>query len=72
MKDKIKLQYQVQISIRFDALITSSENADEVHINDMWENIRDNIKVAAGESMGYYGVKKKKAWFDDDYSNVVE
>ena len=62
MKDEeIKLQYQVQISDRFDALITSNGNADEVDINDMWENIRDNIKVAAGESIGHYQVKKKKA-----------
>ena len=73
MKDEeIKLQYQVQISNRFDTIITSNENADEVDINDMWENIRDNIKVAAEESTGYYKVKKKKPWFDDDCSNVVE
>ena len=59
MKDEeTKLQYQVQISNRFDALITSNENADEVDINEMWENIKDNIKVAAGESVVYYEVKK--------------
>ena len=34
--------------------------------------IRDNIKVAAGESIGHYEVKKKKPWFDDNCSNVVE
>ena len=28
--EEIKLQYQVQISNRFDALITPNENADEV------------------------------------------
>ena len=73
MKDEeIKLQYQVQISNRFDTLITSNENADEVDINDTWENIRDNIKVATGESIGYYEVKKRKPWFDDDCLNVVE
>ena len=46
--EEIKLQYKVQISNRFDALITSNENADEVDINDTWENIIDNIKIAAG------------------------
>ena len=67
MKDEeIKLEYQVQISNRFDALITSNENAEEVDINHMWDNIRDNIKVAAEESISYYEVKKKKPWFDDD------
>ena len=30
------------------------------------------IKVVTGESIGYYEVKKKKPWFDDDCSNVVE
>ena len=34
--------------------------------------ISDNIKVAAGESIGYYEVKKKKPWFYDSCSNVVE
>ena len=73
LKDgEIKLQYQVQISNWFDALRTSNEDASEVDIHDTWENIRDNIKVAAGKSIGYYQVKKKKPWFDDDCSNVVE
>ena len=44
--EEIKLQYQVQISNWFDALRTN-EDAGEVEINDTWENIRDNIKVAA-------------------------
>ena len=47
--EETKLQYQVQISNRFDALITSNENADEVDINDMWENIRDNQSSSWGE-----------------------
>ena len=67
--EEIKLVYQVQISNRFDALRTS-ENAGEVDINDTWENIRNNIKVATGESIGYYQVKKKKPWFDDESSNI--
>ena len=37
--EEIKLQYQVQISNRFDTLITSNENADKIDINDMWGNI---------------------------------
>ena len=31
---------------------------DEVDVNDTWEN-RDNIKVAAGERIGYYGERKR-------------
>ena len=56
----------------FHTLITSNEDAGEVEINDTWENIRNNIKVAAGESIDYYEIKKKKPWFDDDCSSVVE
>ena len=73
MKDEeIQLQCHVQISNRFDALRTSNEDAGDVDINDTWENIIDKIKVAARESICYYEVKKKKPWFDDDCSNVVE
>ena len=73
MKDgEIKLQYQVQISNRFDALRTSNQDAGEVDIDDTWENIRDNIKLAAGEGIGYHQVKKKKPWFDDNCLKVVE
>ena len=72
MKDEeIKLEYQVQISNRFDALVTSNDDAGEVDINDTWENIRD-IKVAAEESIGYYDLMKMKPWLDDDFLHVVE
>ena len=62
----------MQISNRSDAFRTSNEDASEVDINDTRENITDNIKVAAGENIGYYEVKKKDPCFDDDCSNVVE
>ena len=45
LKDKeTNLQYHVRISNRFDALRTSNEDAREVDVNYVWENIRD-IKV---------------------------
>ena len=56
LKDEIKLQYQVQISNRFDTLRTCNEDAGEVNINDIWENIRDNN--SSWGSIGYYQVKK--------------
>ena len=70
--EEIKLKYQVQISNMFDAIITSSEDAGEVDINKMWENIKDNIKVTAGERICYYEVKKKEPWFDAGCSNRVK
>jgi hypothetical protein len=30
------------------------ESDDDVNIKRAWETIRENIKVAAGESLGYY------------------
>jgi hypothetical protein len=54
---KGKEQYHVEISNRFAAL----ENLDiEVDSNRAWETIRENIKICAKESLGYYELKKHK------------
>jgi hypothetical protein len=64
-----KKQYRVEISNRFAAL----ENLDtEVDINKAWETIRENIKVSAEESPGYYEVKKHKPWFDEECSKLSD
>jgi hypothetical protein len=34
-------------------------------INRAWETIRENIKISAEESLGYYELKKLKSWFDE-------
>jgi hypothetical protein len=39
----------------------------EVEINIIWETIRENIKIPAKESLGYYELKKHKPWFDEGY-----
>jgi hypothetical protein len=50
-----KEQYRVEISSRFAAL----ENLyAEVYINGGWETIRENIKISAKETLGYYEPKK--------------
>jgi hypothetical protein len=36
----------------------------EVEINSAWETIRENIKISAKESLGYFELKKHKRWFD--------
>jgi hypothetical protein len=47
------------MSIRLAAL----ENLNtEVDINSAWENTRENIKISAKESLGYYKLKKHKPW----------
>jgi hypothetical protein len=57
-----KEQYRVKISNRIAAL----ENIDtEVDINRTGETIRENIKISAKESQGYYELKKHKPWFNE-------
>jgi hypothetical protein len=56
---KDKEWYCVEISNRFAAL----ENLDiELDVNKSWETIRENIKMSAKESLGYYELMKIKPW----------
>jgi hypothetical protein len=34
----------------------------DVEINNIWETIRENIKISAKEILGYYELKKHKIW----------
>ncbi|KAJ4446465.1 hypothetical protein ANN_13161 [Periplaneta americana] len=70
--EEAKQNYQVEISNRFATLESSDEVEKELDVNSVWENIRDSIKIAAQQSIGYYETKKKKPWFDEDCCMVVE
>jgi hypothetical protein len=53
--------------------VAALENSDtEVDINRAWETIRENIKISAKESLGYYKLKKHKPWFDEGCSKLFE
>jgi hypothetical protein len=52
-----KEQYPVEISKPFAALENSGT---EVDINKAWETVRENIKISAKESVGYFELKKHK------------
>jgi hypothetical protein len=57
-------QYSVEISNRFAAL----ENLDtEVDIKRAWETVRE---ISTRESLGYYELKKHKAWFEEGCSKL--
>jgi hypothetical protein len=43
----------------------------EVDFNIIWEAIRENIKISATESLGYYELKKHKPW-SDGYSKLLD
>ncbi|KAJ4430976.1 hypothetical protein ANN_19569 [Periplaneta americana] len=70
--EEAKQNYQDEISNRFATLESSDEVEKELDVNSVWENIRDSIKIAAEQSIGYYEIKKKKPWFDEDCCMVVE
>ena len=56
-KLEVKKQYQIKISNRFAALENISDSED---IHRAWENIKENIKISAIESLGLYEVKQYK------------
>jgi hypothetical protein len=63
-----KEQYQVTTTIKSAAL----ENLDDSgEINRVWDNIRENIKISAQESLGYCDPKHGKLWFDEECSKLV-
>jgi hypothetical protein len=62
-----KEQYRVEISNKFAAL----ENLNaEVDINKTWETIKENIKISAKESLGYYELKEHTLWFEEGCSKL--
>jgi hypothetical protein len=64
-----KEQFCVEVTNRFAAL----EDLDtELEINSAWETIRENIKITAKESLGYYDLKKHKSWFDEGCSELLD
>jgi restriction endonuclease S subunit len=44
----------------------------DVNVNSAWETIRENIKVLAKESLGYFELKKHKLWFEERYSKILD
>ena len=65
LKDEdIKLQIRVQISNRLMYW--------ELVMRIQERYIRYNIKVTAGESIDYCGEKKRKPWFDNNRSSIIE
>jgi hypothetical protein len=45
---------------------------DSEDINRVWENIKENIKTLAKESLGPYVFKEHKSWFDEECSRFLE
>jgi hypothetical protein len=62
-------QFRVEDSNRFASL----EDLDsEVEINSVWETIRENIKISAKGSLGYFEFKKHMKCFDEGCSELLD
>jgi hypothetical protein len=59
----VRKQNQIEISNRFVALENLSDSED---INRAWENIQENNKPSAKESLGLTDWKQHKPWFDEE------
>jgi hypothetical protein len=45
---------------------------DSEDVNRAWDNIRENIKISARESLRYCESKHRKQWFDEECSKLVD
>ena len=60
---EVRKQCHIEITNR-SATLESLRDGDE--INWAWENIKENIKTSAKESLGLQDLKQRKPWFDEE------
>ena len=60
---EVKEKYQIEITNRFAALENLNVDEDE---NRIWENVKENIKTSAKESLGLHEWKQYKPWYDKE------
>jgi len=60
---EVRKQYQIEITNKFAALEKLNDDED---VNRTWENIKENIKTSANESLGLHEMKQHKPWFDEE------
>jgi len=60
---EVSKQHQIEITSRFAALENLSDGED---INRAWENIKENIRTSAKESLRLHELKQHKPWFDEE------
>jgi hypothetical protein len=63
---EVRKHYQIEITNRFTEALENLNDSEDV--NRAWENIKENIKISAKESLGLYELKLHKPWFDEEYS----
>jgi len=60
---EVRKEYQIEITNRFAALENLNDDED---VNRTRENIKENIKTSAKESLGLHELKQHKHWFDEE------
>ena len=66
---EVREQYQIEITNRFAALENLSDDED---VDRIWENIKENIKTSAEESLGLHELKQNKPWFNEEYLRFLD
>jgi hypothetical protein len=59
---EVRKKYRIKMSDRFAALENLNGNEE---INRAWENIKENIKTSAKESLVLYSMKQHKLRFEE-------
>jgi glycine betaine/choline ABC-type transport system substrate-binding protein len=65
----VKEQYQVTTRNKFATPKNLEESGD---VNRAWDDIRENIKTLAQESLAYCESMHRKVWFDEECSKLVD
>ena len=60
---EVKKKYHIEITNRFAALEILNVGDDA---NRAWENVKENIKTSAKDSLGLHELKQHKPWFDKE------
>jgi hypothetical protein len=63
------IDHYLEVAIVRSAALEDSDA--EVEINSAWVTMRENIKISAKDSLGYFELKKHKPWFDKGSSQLL-
>ena len=66
---EVKEKYQIEITNRFAAL--ENVNVDK-YVNRVWENIKENLKTTAKQSLGLHEWKQHKIWFNKECVDFLD
>jgi hypothetical protein len=64
---EVRKEFQIELSNRFAAVENLNDGED---INRTWENIKEDIKISAKETL--YGWKQHKPFFDEECSQFLD